>query len=183
MYQNIFVQDKWTILVPKMVLILITLNQLYDFLKKFCRMKGANRYIKILLVVFREKDSFGTIWSFLPLGHFLLFDWTWSNWATPLLIGSLNSQDIISFMITTGSLNSQDMIRIQREKQWRHDFSGKDLCDRYCMDLMWCSCWVRNSWFCKAFLRICYVSLFECKGPWMPKSVINCHVRNRELQN
>ena len=150
---------------------------------KFCRMKGANRFKKILLVVFREKDSFGTIWSFLPLGHFLLFDWTWSNWATPLLIGSLNSQDIISFMITTGSLNSQDMIRIQREKQWRHDFSGKDLCDRYCMDLMWCSCWVRNSWFCKAFLRICYVSLFECKGPWMPKSVINCHVRNRELQN
>ena len=28
---------------------------------KFCRMKGANRYMKILLVVFREKNSFGAI--------------------------------------------------------------------------------------------------------------------------
>ena len=25
----------------------------------------------------------------------------------------------------------------------------------------------QNSRFCKAFLRICYVSLFECKDPWM----------------
>ena len=47
-------------------------------------------------------------------------------------------QDMISFMITTGSLNSQDMIRIL--KQWRHDFSGKHLCDGYCMDIMWCLC-------------------------------------------
>ena len=23
----------------------------------------------------------------------------------------------------------------------------------------------QNSWFCKASLRICYVNLFECKGP------------------
>ena len=30
-------------------------------LLKFCRMKGANRYMKILLVVFREKNSFGAI--------------------------------------------------------------------------------------------------------------------------
>ena len=29
----------------------------------------------------------------------------------------------------------------------------------------------------------CYVSLFECKGPWVLKTVINCHVRNRGLQN
>ena len=28
---------------------------------KFCKMKGANRYMKILLVVFREKKSFGAI--------------------------------------------------------------------------------------------------------------------------
>ena len=28
---------------------------------KFCRMKGANRYMKILLVVFQEKNSFGAI--------------------------------------------------------------------------------------------------------------------------
>ena len=31
------------------------------FFKNFCRMKGANRYMKILLVVFREKNSFGAI--------------------------------------------------------------------------------------------------------------------------
>ena len=133
-------------------------------------MKGADRYMKILLVVFRVKNSFWAIWS---LGYFLLFDRAWLNWARPLLIGSLNSQDMISFMITTGSLNSQDMIRIL--KQWRHDFSGKHLCDGYCMDIMWCLCGGQNSWFCKASLRICYVSLFECKGAWMLKTVINCH--------
>ena len=43
---------------------------------------------------------------------------------------------MISFMLTTGSLNTQDMIRIL--KQWRDDFSGKHLCDGYCMDIMWC---------------------------------------------
>ena len=35
----------------------------------------------------------------------------------------------------------------------------------------------------KASLRICYVSLFECKDPWMLKIVINCRVWNRRLQN
>ena len=29
--------------------------------RKFWRMKGANRYMKILLVVFREKNSFEAI--------------------------------------------------------------------------------------------------------------------------
>ena len=53
-------------------------------------------------------------------------------------IGSLNSQGMITFMITAGSLNSQDMIRIL--KQSRHDFSGKHLCDGYCMDIIWCLC-------------------------------------------
>ena len=33
---------------------------------KFCRMKGAHRYMKVLLVVFLEKISFGSIWYFLP---------------------------------------------------------------------------------------------------------------------
>ena len=144
-------------------------------------MKGANRYTKILLVVFREQNPFGAIWSFYPLGHFLLFDWAWSNWARPLLTGSLNSQDMISFMITTRSLNNQDMTR--NLKQWRHDFSGKHLRDRYCMDIMRCLRGGQNSWFCKAFLGICYVSLFECKGPWMLKTVIIYHVWNRRLQN
>ena len=51
-----------------------------------------------------------------------------------MLIGSLSSQDMISFMITTGSLNSQDMIRIL--KQSRHDLSGKHLCGGYCMDII-----------------------------------------------
>ena len=37
-------------------------------------------------------------------------------------------------MITTGSLNSQDMTRIL--KQSTHDFTGKHLCDGYCMDIM-----------------------------------------------
>ena len=104
--------------------------------KKFYRMKGANWYIEILLVVFWEKNSFGAIWSFYHLGDFLLFDWAWSNWARPLLIGSSNSQGMISFMITTGSLNSQDLIKIL--KQWRYDFSDKNLCDGYCMNIIWC---------------------------------------------
>ena len=59
------------------------------------------------------------------------------------------------------------MIRIL--KQWRRDFSGKHLCDGYCIDIMF-MCGDQNSWFCKASLRMCYVSLFECKGPWMLKT-------------
>ena len=43
-----------------------------------------------------------------------------------MLIGSLNSQDMISLMITTGSLNSQDVIRI-------HDFSV----NIYMIDIVW----------------------------------------------
>ena len=49
------------------------------FLQKFCRFKEADRYMKILLVVFREQNSFGAIRSFKPLGYYLLFDWAWSN--------------------------------------------------------------------------------------------------------
>ena len=85
---------------------------------------------------------------------------------------------MISFMMTIGSWNSQNMIRIL--KQWRNDSSGKHLCDGYCMDIM---CGGQNSWFCKAFLRISYLSLFECKGPWMLKPGMNCHLWNRGLQN
>ena len=33
---------------------------------KFCRVKGANRYMKVLLVVFREENSFGAILTFRP---------------------------------------------------------------------------------------------------------------------
>ena len=42
------------------------------------------------------------------------------------------------------------------------------LCGYYVMFM----CRGQNSGFCKAFLRICYVSLFECKGLWMLKTVI-----------
>ena len=39
---------------------------------KFCRMKGAHRYMKVLLVVFLEKISFGSIWYFLAIFHCLI---------------------------------------------------------------------------------------------------------------
>ena len=114
-------------------------------------MKGAHRYMIILLVVFlRIKCIWGNL---IFLGLFLLIHWAWLKLRqATFTIGSLNSQDMIYFMITAGYLNSQDMIRIV--KQSRHDFSGKHLCDG----------------FCKASLRICYVSLFECKGASMPKT-------------
>ena len=54
------VQDKWAILGPKMTHPHnsgLTLKVLF----KFCRMKGANRHMKILLVVFQENNSFKTI--------------------------------------------------------------------------------------------------------------------------
>ena len=37
--------------------------------------------------------------------------------------------------------------------------------------------------FSKTSSGSCYVSLFECKGPWMLKTFINCYVWNRGLQN
>ena len=55
-----FIQDKWAILGPKMAHPHNSGSALRIFLK-FCRMKGANRYMKILLVVFREKNSFGVV--------------------------------------------------------------------------------------------------------------------------
>ena len=56
--KKLFVQDKWTILGPKMAHPHNSGSALRIFLK-FCRMKGANRYMKILLVVFREKIHLG----------------------------------------------------------------------------------------------------------------------------
>ena len=60
---------------------------------------------------------------------------------------------MISFMITTGSLNSEDMI--SQVNMWWILYG--------CYVIFMCG--GQNSWFCKASLRICYVSLFECKGP------------------
>ena len=77
------------------------------------------------------------IWgNLIILGHFLLFDWACSKLSqATVTIRSLDSQDMISFMIITGSLNNQDIIRIL--KQSRHDFSQiKHLCDGCCMDIM-----------------------------------------------
>ena len=116
LYQKKFVLDKWAILGPKTTHPHNSGSLLIIFWK-FCGMKGANRYMQILLVVFREKNSFEAVWSFQPLGHFLLCDWSWSNWAKPLLIVSLNSQDMIYFMITTRFLNTQD-IGFLNNKTW-----------------------------------------------------------------
>ena len=97
--------------------------------------------------------------SLIILRNFLLFDWAWSKLIqATVTIGSLNSQGMIFFMITTGFLNSPDMIRIL--KQSGHDFSVKRLCDGHLMDLMWClrvevNIQQRVEWFCeKASLRI-----------------------------
>ena len=70
---------------------------------------------------------------------------------------------MIYFMTTTGSLNIQDMILIL--KQSRRDFSCKHLCDVFYGYYVMFMCEGQNSWFCKASLRICYVSLFKCKDP------------------
>ena len=57
-YQKNFVHEKSAILGPKMAHPHNSGSVLRIFLK-FCRMKGANRYMKILLVVFREKNHLG----------------------------------------------------------------------------------------------------------------------------
>ena len=83
---------------------------------------------------FEKKNHLGQFDIFIqPLSHFLLFDWDGQHRASPLLIRFLNSQDMISFIITTGPLNSQDIIRIL--KQSRHGFSGKHV-----MDIVWILC-------------------------------------------
>ena len=64
LHQKNIVQDKWVILCPKMAHPDNSGSAL-RILLKFCRMKGANRYMKILLVVFREK---------IHLGQFDLFN-------------------------------------------------------------------------------------------------------------
>ena len=59
-FQKKILWGRWTILGPKMAHPHNSGSALRIFLK-FRRMKGANRYMKILLVVFREKDSFEVI--------------------------------------------------------------------------------------------------------------------------
>ena len=54
------VWGKWTILDPKMVHPHNS-GSVERIFFKICAMKKANRYMKILLVVFQEKNSFGAI--------------------------------------------------------------------------------------------------------------------------
>ena len=86
---------------------------------KLCTMKGAHRYTKILLVVFWEKISFGA--NLIFLGHFLLYGWTWSELRQVIVaIVSLNSQDMISFMITNWSLKGHWTNSWHRSKNLFH---------------------------------------------------------------
>ena len=131
-------------------------------------MNGVDRYMNILLVFWEKNFIWGNL---IFLGDFLLFEWAWLKLSQATVTTGSLVRTWFFFMITTGS--SQDMIRIYKDS--RHDFSGKHLCDGYFMDIMWCLCvkvkiQQRVIWFCKASLRICYVSLFECKGPWMLKT-------------
>ena len=118
MYQKNFVHNKWAILVSKNLWI-----GPKNFFK-ICRMKRGNSCMKVISSFSRKQYIWGNL-IFLAFRPFFT-------------VGSLNSQDMISFMITTGSWNSQDMIRILR--QWRYDFSGKHLYGGYCMDIVRCLC-------------------------------------------
>ena len=129
-------------------------------------MKGANRHMKILLVVFREKKF---IWGYLTFLAFRPFCAVWLGMVKlgQATVNWILKQDMISFIITTESWNSRDMIRIF--KQSRHDFSGKNLCDGYCMDIMWCSLYFAGFWndlydkFCIFFSncsKVCSIFLF-----------------------
>ena len=77
--------------------------------KKFSEWKGLISTWEFYQLFVEKKFLWGN-------SIFLAFRPFFSVWlgmvklSRPLLIGSLNSQDMISFMITTGSLNSQDMI-------------------------------------------------------------------------
>ena len=117
---------------PKMVFT-SSFRSAFRLLFWFCAIKGTKDLHENFISSFsRRKLNWGNL---IFLGHFLLFDRVQSKVSqATVTIGSLSSQDMISFMITTGSLNSQYMIRIL--KQSRHDFSGKHLCDGYCMDTM-----------------------------------------------
>ena len=60
-------------------------------------MKGANRYMKTLLVVFREKNLI--CGNLIFPGNFLLFDWVWSKLSqTTVPIAYLKSQDMIKIL-------------------------------------------------------------------------------------
>ena len=107
MYQKNFFQDKWPILGPKMTHPHNSGLALRMFLK-FCQMKVANSYMKILFVVFREKIYLGQfdLFALRPLTVWLGI--VKLSQATVNWILKQSGHDF--FMITTGSLNSQYMI-------------------------------------------------------------------------
>ena len=104
-----FVQNKWTILGPKMAYPHNSGSALKIFLK-FCRTKGAIRYMKISLVI---------LWENFHLEQFDLFILFFTVWLSMVEIQpghcfywAPNIQDMISLTVRTwlGSLNSQEMI-------------------------------------------------------------------------
>ena len=69
------IYDKWAISVPKMAHPHKSGLAPRIFLK-FCRIKVTSRYMKILLVVFREKNSFGAVnWILKQSGHDFFHDY------------------------------------------------------------------------------------------------------------
>ena len=80
------VWGKWTILGPKVTHPHNSTSAVNFFFFKFCRMKGADRYMKFYYF-FRKKF----IWrNLIFLGHFLLFDWAWLKFSqATVTIGSL----------------------------------------------------------------------------------------------
>ena len=145
--------------------IIITLDQLWEFFKNFAEWKIWGN---VIFLAFRPfftvwlgmvKLSQASVnWILKQSGRDLFHHYNWILKTVRTWLGCLNSEDMIC------------QVNI------------------YVMDIVWILCVMfmcggQNSWFCKASLRICYVSLFECKGPWVLKTVINCHLWNRGLQN
>ena len=111
-----FVQDKLPILGPKMVHPHNSVSALRIFFK-FCKMKNWGN---LMFLAFRP---FFTVWlAMVKLGQATV------NW---ILKQSRNDFFHDYYWILR-------LIRIL--KQWRHDLSGKHLCDGYFMDIMWCLC-------------------------------------------
>ena len=125
--KNNFIQDKWVILCPKMAHPHNCGWALRIFLK-FCRMKGANRCKEILLVIFWEKFVWGNL-------IFLAFRPLFTSW-----LGMVKLQQATVNWILKQSGHDLFHEYYRFLKQWRHDFSGKPLCDGYCMDIMLSLC-------------------------------------------
>ena len=122
--------------------------------KKSCRMKGANRYMKILLVVFLEKSHLGQFdifslsaifyclirhgqigpghcnWNLKQSGYDFFHDYYWILKQS----GHYFFHDYYWILKQSGHDFFHDYYWIL--KQSRHDFSNKHLCDGYCMDIM-----------------------------------------------